>query len=309
MPSPNKFLVVSILLLFGVFGVALYTTSLIDIRPAPTELKGADDGQFAVDTPTRSTKLNAINAPASSENESQVPTHWWVLVASAVNSRYAESSGVISYDGVPIEGADPTTFMVSQGIHEANIHGRDTYAKDKNNVYFGEDGGLDVPPVSPGAYVVIGADPTTFQPIYDVAGYFTSWAKDKDRVYGGYVGESVFDSGIDPASFSVLASGEPPNPYDAFLRSNSAVYTMSGVVDGADPTTFVVIGSVPASGINHGPVYGKDMNHVFVSDELSPARVITGADPASFSIASSTSAGFDSFDKNHFYIDGRIVAP
>ncbi len=247
---------------------------------------------------------SAVQTQATQPSAMQTQSVQWVPIAAASSTSYSQSGSMIYYEGQQIVTADPTTFHVSYDPFSPN-----SYAKDKDQVYFGHDAGVDVPSVAAGADVIAGADPSTFTPIYDAAGYFTFYAKDKNRVF--YGGGRLFHTEALPATFVVLPSGEPPDPNVAFSKDQNHVYTWAGIVVDADPASFVVIGTVPYAPEfgNSGPVYAKDKSHVFVSDGRTLARVIPGADLSSFVISPySATSTYDAEDSNHFYLDGRVVA-
>lgn len=257
------------------------------LRDAPPHLLMASSSTAALTEPPALDVAPFYSTSVSSAATSSSP--WdWVPISLATDSPYSQKDTTIYFDDNPIPSADPRTFLIAQDStphdYSWSNTGPDTYAKDKGHVYWGHTAGIDAEPVAAGADPIT-ADPTTFAPIYDNNGYFTGYAKDARSVF---FGEIVLYPGIDTVSFDVLPSGEPPDGYVAFSKDKNHVYTLEGVVQKADPATFEYIGGYPKPGINNGPIYGKDENHVYESSLQVPAFVIPNANPMTFIIATSS---------------------
>lgn len=79
-----------------------------------------------------------------------------------------------------------------------------------------------------------------------------------------------------------------------FSMNNDHVYYYGKIVAGADPSTFVLIGTDSLS----GTVVGRDKAAVYETDGKS-VKIIQGADPATFSLSKTDSSY--ATDKNHSY--------
>jgi DKNYY family protein len=214
----------------------------------------------------------SANGQSSVAVVSTSTTMRWIPIASttsqATPALYTETADAVFVNGGLIPGADPSTFLV----YSSDAGFSDGIGKDARHVFLYTD-------------TVPDADPRTFTPLYNNDG-FTSFAKDHAHVYESYFdGVSILD-GADAATFKILSSKDFLEPY---AEDVNHVYTLSGVLAGADPKTFHVIYEDPPARIT----YGADAAHVYVDDSLIP-----GADPATFVPFGST--GYAKDDK-HVY--------
>ncbi|MCK5509977.1 DKNYY domain-containing protein [Candidatus Parcubacteria bacterium] len=109
-----------------------------------------------------------------------------------------------------IQGADPDTFEYFPERHSLTDGSGCSYAKDKNNVYFGSE-------------KLINADPAVFTLLIDKGIY----GKDKNNVYH----ESKLIEEADLSSF------EPIDYY--YSKDKHYVYKNGEIIEGADPNNFV----------------------------------------------------------------------
>ncbi len=121
---------------------------------------------------------------------------------------YAVSRTAVFFNGEEIPGADPSSFVVYDALHQA-------YAKDATTVYFGTS-------------VVAGADPATFA------------ASD---IYGGDAGHvyraGIAIEGVELQTFEALSVN--------YSRDANNVYYENSVLEGADPATFEILNNYSAA--------------------------------------------------------------
>ena len=134
----------------------------------------------------------------------------------AIGPNYAKSPWFVYHDQSSwmtnykrIGGADHNSF-----VEVTKEGGYDSYAKDKNNVYYRTE-------------KIAGADPKTFSSLE--SSYGTSWAKDNNYVY--FKGEVI--SGADAkAQGETLACG--------YYKDMKHVFFENRLIEEADPVTFIV---------------------------------------------------------------------
>ena len=139
--------------------------------------------------------------------------------------------------------------------------------------------------------IVQGADPVTFVALADPQyGSVSTYAKDKNTVYflsGGYNPDVTVTKilGIDPNTFKVIGScaypAQPSGPYAHVYNAVDATHVLAGnnIVPLADPSTFKIVGEIPATcdGLGCNPtVYAVDKNNVYKDC----SEVVKGATPA-----------------------------
>ena len=229
-----------------------------------------------------------------------------------------------------VAGADPKTFKVfSESTTSTSSDIRILYSsfgKDKNNLY--QNGYT---------FDIASVDPATFVPLPGAPynGYF----KDKNHVYltlcNGHCHRIVPNA--DPATFKVLPHQQSANFYGV---DKNRAYFSTTTIPVADPASLQVIPdendelggalakdknnvflgarplnlnpntfSVIYSSSSVGPVvYLKDDRSVYVatpvqiSGEVPVIKRVNGADPVTFTAASSTS--YDAYDKKQTYVAG-----
>lgn len=105
--------------------------------------------------------------------------------------------------------------------------------------------------------------------------------------------------GADVATFSPIddASGKSTD----YSKDKAHVYLGTTVVMGADPATFSVVGGPYKTSGGTQYYYAKDKRYVYVNN-----LVIANADPATFAVVSGSTT-INARDKNHTYLDGRII--
>jgi len=146
--------------------------------------------------------------------------------------------------------------------------------KDRSAVY--TFNGVDV-----GNYEVAAvpaADTATFTVLADPKyGLASPYAKDKNAAYflsGGYNPDITVTKipGIDPTTLKVIGGcaypAQPSGPYAHGYNAVDATHVLAGsnIVPLADPSTFMIVGEIPATcdGLGCNPtVYAVDKNHVY----------------------------------------------
>jgi len=153
---------------------------------------------------------------AKDKNKIYWPTKTWPQQISwadlktfrVINDRFAKDKNSVYVANTKIEEADPATFAISR------IDDRMTYAKDKNNVYFG---------YSDYCQKLTIADPATFQ-------VFTwGYAKDKNNVY--WAGTPI--RWADIGSFQIIEWN--------YAKDAKNVYRLWNIITWADVSTFKII--------------------------------------------------------------------
>lgn len=207
------------------------------------------------------------------------------------DSRFAGDHGAVYFQGRPLPGADPATFML--------LATRPGWAKDRSHVYHHDrvvsddvehftllGGGLakDSSAVFWSDGSVVSDDPEHFTVIFDDDHYL--FTKDANVVevngtviagaepstfrvlQGGYArdGRSIFyftDQVVDadPATFEPLAG--------SYARDGRHAYWMGGAIQGADPASFRVLNANLECSSDSGRAYYQD-------------TPIAGVDPGSF---------------------------
>jgi DKNYY family len=263
------------------------------------------------------------NAIPSSTGAQSSTTPLWFPISSVNNSEYSESDNTVYLNGGEIADADPASFLI---FERPDGEGPRYFSKDANHVFDGSN-------------IVAGADPATFTPLYNAAGWFTCFAKDIHHVYEAYFGGVSIVAGADPTTFVILSRSDSFEPY---TKDKNHIYTLSGVLTAADPASFSVIYENPDQRLT----YAKDRSHVFIGDSIIPdadpvtfmpfnesyyakdqtyvffgGNIITGADPAtftaveepvvqSFTLQNPPTCGencHDAQDRNHQYFEGQIM--
>ena len=151
-------------------------------------------------------------------------------------TRFAKDRSIIFYSGEPIIGADLQTFTpLSDPYDKTQIS---PFAKDAQHVYrtrFAKDGESD-------GQIIPNADPATFT----VIGWV--FAKDKNTVWSARAGEGL--SGLYPLPDADTTTFEAipfQNDVVGYFRDKNHVYWMEGIIQSADPATFMVDGQVVAA--------------------------------------------------------------
>ncbi len=167
----------------------------------------------------------------------------------------------------PIIGADPKTFEVLKG----------EYGKDFQHVFAASCFNEGAPDC---VAILDGADPATF------IAFNSSYAKDKSHVY--YSESSLEEiTNADPESFVALD--------DEIAKDSLHVFVNGEVVEGMDPNTLSIL---------HRS-YIKDTSHVYYLD--GNANIVPDADPATFFGVKEPYYSYDARDKNHLFLNGKIV--
>lgn len=215
---------------------------------------------------------------------------------------YLQDAYHVYYKGEKIEGADPHTFEFILDPRTAT-----TYAKDKFHVFYEKN-------------LLEGADPATFAPVFQKGdggiAHAEGWFVDKNSIF--WAGKKV--ASIDKATFRFLET----DPFESavFLDKDQVFFHITKI-EGADPTTFVLLGkgyakdadnvyyeenilpeALPASfqivGGSHYLWYGKDKKSVFMNE-----KKILGAEPKSFRLIDKHSY---SRDRKHIFYVGELIA-
>lgn len=256
-----------------------------------------------------------------------------------LNDEYSRDKRTVFYEGVPIEGADPKTFIINplwkteQPI-ESLEHYWTPYARDSNNIYF--EGkkvaaknieqfkiidlcnsnlcATDGVQVFKEGRVLSGIDIQSLR-MFNICEY----AKDNKRVY--YSGLPIEDP-IDVSTFNIYSEAYFCYAFD----DSSHLYYKGQLVPGANPITFEKVSPYdPFSPYTDGKgIYydGKrldidiNMYHYLgkgVSKDTSSvyhgADKIEGADAATFElipVSMSQALNVCAKDKNHMYFDGEV---
>lgn len=270
-------------------GIAFFIGSLFGFaHPVPVPVVATTGTQ---DTTSRSAVVHWVPATLASLGISgmnashiQIDEATLEIFATSTNGGYCwarDKSNIYVFDPevylATIPNADRDSFV------PFGTTGEFCYGKDKRAAYYGHasDSG-----------VVKGADVKSFVLVRDTL----LFAKDDSHVF--YAAQTI--TGADPATFSVVASGSQDYAKDSRRVWWFETYpTEVLLIKGADPGTFVVL----ADG------YSKDAKHVFSLNPLNysiPPALIPGADPATFVVSTSTD-GYDAYDKNHKYLNGQAV--
>ena len=183
---------------------------------------------------------------------------------------YAADDSYVYYDDVPVDGADPESFVMD-GL----------YGVDANHVYYN---GIQVK----------NADASTFKSV----------GEDTDSDYGTDAHAVYYDGtlleGADSATFTILKDG--------FARDKNGIYDYGSIIKNiADPDTFSAVGGYYATDAN--TVYYLSTPSDSGSDSEVAVPVV-GADKATFTTAyndSDTGVSYDAKDKNHYYNEGKVV--
>lgn len=194
-----------------------------------------------------------------------------------------DSSHVYDWLGNLIKNADPNTFkplLTSSG--DVSF-----YEIDKQYAFFEDT-------------ILPSANPKTFELINGTAGF----ARDDKNVY-------AYQSAIPQADVATFTTVQYPGGIsDIYAKDKNNVYycvydslNNVGILDGADSSTFVVLGQIGNGSAED--TYAKDKNHVYWD-----TQVISNADLNTFAFVSngdSNGTAFDAQDKNHKYFQGRVV--
>jgi hypothetical protein len=245
--------------------------------------------------PTTSVSISQIYPNTSSSDISTSTTNvsgvQWMSLAQANGLGFATLSGNVGYEARVISAADPKTFEVStyaQGTSTVFA----CYAKDKNNVYYNCD---------PRNFfsIIKNAYPESFQ-VLNIKlsdGNFI-YSKDSGHVY--YDGFPL--PNIDSASVSVVPDDSSLNyikdKNDVYLVGEDPVTGVGATDLSADPNTFKLLGS------DGWGYYAEDKNRVYFW-----VLPISGADLSTFAVVPSSTyqSTYDAQDKNHKYLQGRVV--
>lgn len=196
------------------------------------------------------------------------------------NGKYVKDDTIVYYGQEKIIDADPLTFVVFKE--------KDYFAIDKNHVYhegkitgYNPNTFIVLPPDGNyvkddvGVYFVnrkVDADPATFTTFKDV-----QWlAKDKNRVFlrgRPVIVNSKGSPSPDAETFMLVVGASGFSR--VYAKDISRVYDISGVADfdeikvveGADPKTFVEIGSFIRYNAS-GYAYAKDKSHVYSFNKI-----------------------------------------
>lgn len=124
------------------------------------------------------------------------------------------------------------------------------------------------------------------------------------------------ESGPSPTK-TVQSVSKDSLPDGVFSRDSKKVYSWSVPIDGADPTTFFVLGKLCTPAPTDIYLYSKDNKHVYFtsSDSNPPTTIVQGADPDTFKVllTSNGCAGngkeedADAIDKVHSYFAGQQI--
>ena len=226
-----------------------------------------------------------------------------------------------SFDGITVDAA---SFQVLGG----------GYFKDKNNVFsfFNNssllqtvpnadastfrysnstgDIGVDARHAYVGGVLIPNADPLTFVPVTLNPEFGEEFYKDKTHVF--YSVGAVMDSnlfpiliGADPATFtyndSTGLAKDATHVWIVFFGVGDHPSVES--VANADSSTFTTLGGTLDT-LN--PEYAKDKNSVYYLGGAG-TPIVSGADPATFTLENPSDDSYDAQDKNHKYLNGQVV--
>jgi DKNYY family len=207
---------------------------------------------------------------------------------------FAKDAAHVFFADVVVTGADPNTFAT---IPNSGL------AKDKYHVY---QYGFQVED----AYsVVSGADPTTFS--YNVQ---TDISKDKTHVWAGGALDGLNLTpiqNVDPATFRALNIDYSKDAYHIYYGDIDSGSLTPITADLASFNLYYPIYRYDdpelAAGYRSVVDYAYDKNFVYYD-----GQVIPGADVATFTpvpglCANDSSCTYDAQDKNHKYLQGRVV--
>ena len=210
------------------------------------------------------------------------------------NSRYVKDKTHVffgmggEYSGLysVVKGADPVTFSAVDNPADYSYDAQD----EQHKYYKGE---ILLPPTPDVAVGKIVPNKITADPRFSTDG---------QRVY--VYGDMII--GADPATFTPLPyqddqgyvfSKDEAHVYFSSADSNSYLLDPTSIISGADPATFIVLGSG----------YAKDHIHAYFYDNVVPQ-----SDPGTFALCEDINKGAgyfvcDAHDKNRKYQYGKVV--
>jgi hypothetical protein len=204
---------------------------------------------------------------------------------------------------VRIAFADAQTFTLIPSATSSNtgLLPLAEWAKDKNYVY-------DY------AYVLPDANPATFKLLSPEGDYATDgkelFFNTDSQSYADNYADYTVQKDFDPSTFQPLENG--------YAKDKNHIFFQGEILNGIDPATVNFMDRVNCqtdpsnSECTQGYSYVKDATQVVLVDEYDwqdsgmVSQRVQGADPATF-ILVPNNPNYDAEDKNHKYLDGKVV--